>query len=257
MTTGVCKLTGTTGAFVRSHLLPEALTRSDRPSAGLAQFHSGRQPARRWTSWYDYRLVTKEGEVILAKLDDWAIKVLRQHKLVWSGWTDGAPPDLNAKTWGIREIEGIDPKLLRLFFLSLLWRAGATERTEFSEVTLPPTDLNLLGRMLVESNPQPLDFYPTTLLQLSTRGPTQNLVPLAGQKAVPNLDGTPPRIDPFFRFYFDGLVAHVHRQSAGETDQFGPMMVGAGLKLLLPTIPYEGSVQHNNLLHVLRETRWK
>lgn len=36
--------------------------------------------------------------------------------------------------WGIRKIEGIDGSRLRLFFISLLWRAAVSEMVEFREV---------------------------------------------------------------------------------------------------------------------------
>ncbi len=129
----------------------------------------GSRPTRRWTSWYDDELVVEEGEAILAKQDDWAIAALRKHRLVWSGWGSAtslpgnhAPP--SKKGLGLRIVSGIDPHKLRLFFLSLLWRAVATTRPEFAEVIVPAADLDTLRQLLVEGTPAPLEFYPTTLL---------------------------------------------------------------------------------------------
>lgn len=257
---GICKLTGKSGRYVRSHLIPLALTKPDTPGSPLIQFNSGSRPKRQWTSWFDGRLVTREGEDILSKLDSWAITILREKKLIWSGW--GSARSLPEKHtpivgtgWGIREVEGMDPIRLRLFYLSLLWRAAATNRPEFHEVTLPQADLEAIGRMLLEGVPGPLEFYPTTLIQLSTRGPSQNLVPLAEQKKIQNLPGLGYQTLPFFRFYFDGLIAHINRQTTGPIDQFRPGLVGEDVHLVLSTVTYESSFQRENLMTVLRESR--
>lgn len=108
--------------------------------------------------------------------------------------------------------------------------------------------------MLREGEPGSLEFYPTTLSQLSTRGLAQNIVPLAQEKRIPNLPGLGHRTVPIFRFYLDGLIAHVHRQATGPIDQFGPGLVGENDSLVLSTITYERSFQRENLMHVLRES---
>ncbi len=259
VTEGVCRLTGTRGRFVRSHLLPLALTRPDTPGMPLVQYNSGSHPTRRWTSWFDDRLVIREGEDILSDLDNWAIRILRQKKLLWSGWGAAASlqeeyTPIDGTPWGIRRVEGIDPRRLRLFFLSLLWRAAATSRPEFREVELPAEHVETIGRMLRDGEPGALEFYPTTLTQLSTRGLAQNIVPLAQQKKIPNLPGLGHRTMPFFRFYLDGLVAHVNRQVTGSIDQFRPGLVGEDDSLVLSTVTYEGSFQRENLMHVLHES---
>jgi hypothetical protein len=167
------------------------------------QLGSGRRPGKRWSSWYDEELVVQDGEDILSRLDNWAIVTLRAHRLVWSGW--GAetyvpvrrmPPKLGRLTY--RTVSGIDLQRLRLFFLILLWRAAATTRPEFAEIVLPAADLNKLGRMVIENNSKPVDFYPMALVQLSTRGPPHNLSPIAEQKPIPNLPGLGHQNRPFF-----------------------------------------------------------
>jgi hypothetical protein len=86
MAIGVCKLTGSTGELIRSHLIPRALTKPEELGAGLLQAGKGQRPVRRRSSWYDPELVTEEGERFLSALDDWAVEFLRAQKLVWSGW---------------------------------------------------------------------------------------------------------------------------------------------------------------------------
>ena len=157
---------------MQSHLLPKALTSAEGLGPGLIEMGNGRT-GRRSSSWYDPRLVTEAGERILAEYDNWAIQALRAQQLVWSGW--GPMQELSGHTpfgprIGVRKLTGVDWKKLRLFFLSLLWRAGATDRVEFREVTLPEPELEQLRLMLIHSNPYPLDFYPISLTQFSTIG---------------------------------------------------------------------------------------
>jgi hypothetical protein len=261
MVKGVCKLTGQYGKFIDAHLIPKALTRPEKKGSPFVQAGSGSRPNRRWSSWYDNRLVTQAGEDILTALDTWAITELRKHKLVWSGWgpmqsLSESHTQIPGTPWGIREIEGIDPQRLRLFFLSLLWRAAATEREEFSEVVLPHEDVERLRLMLLNNDPQPLSFYPTQLTQLSTLGIIHNHTPLLATKTIPAFFDRGGQQVPFFRFYFDGLIAHMHCQTDDATAEvsLGPLVVGADQKLAVPTVRFEESFQMTNLMQIMGET---
>ena len=253
---GVCKLTGAQGKFVKSHLIPKALTKPAIEGGHLIQSGHGRRPTRRWSSWYDCSLVVQAGEDILSALDTWAITELRRHKLVWSGWSKGDPA-LSAHehklipgtTWGIRQIEGLDPRRLRLFLLSLLWRAAASDLHEFSEIVLSAEELEQLRSMIVTGSPDPLSFYPVQLIQLSTLGPIHNLAPLAQTKVLPGFGDQPERTVPIYRSYLDGLIAHMHRPSPNDfhPDGLGPLNVGGESRLTVSTVTYEESFQHVNL----------
>ncbi len=261
MAMGVCKLTGETGDFVRSHLIPLAFTRPEQSGLPLMQLASGRRRSKRWSSWYDTRLVTQAGEAILARLDDWAISTLRHNKLVWSGWGSSQRLVTNDhyhfRRLGLsyREVNGIDTERLRLFLLSLLWRAAATEMPEFSEVSLDPADLQRLGQMLLNSDPGSLEFYPAALMQFSTLGIVHNMPPLFNNMSIPNLPGLGHRAYPIFRFYFDGLVVHFHCQTTGSIEWIRPSILGADSTLRITTRPYEGSWEQWNLAQVYLETK--
>jgi hypothetical protein len=69
---------------------------------------------------------------------------------------------------GFRNIVEIDRHTLRLFFLSLLWRSGASKRKEVAEIDVPSDDLEKLRLMLLNKNAGSLSFYPAVLVQLST-----------------------------------------------------------------------------------------
>jgi hypothetical protein len=261
--TGTCKLTLKEGSFVKAHLIPRALTTPAQKGMPFFQWKSGGTPKRRWSSWYDQNLVTRDGEDVLTGYDTWAITELRKQKVVWSSWGErrnlGSLHSAASGTpWGIRKVAGINPTKLRLFFLSLLWRAASTDLSEFAEVRLPQEDLEALRLLLLSRDPGPISFYPTTITQLSSIGNIHNHAPIAEIKVIPGLEPGEPTIEmPIFRFYFDGLIAHVHNHSSddGYTAALGSLIVGASEQLVFTTQTYEGSWQRDNLMTVMSESR--
>jgi len=256
---GFCTLTHRPGAFVKSHLLPEALTRSTVQGAPLVQYGEGRRPGQRWTSWYDAELVTRDGEDVLSALDTWAIAALRQHKLVWSGWGDATQlGDLHeaiAGSFGARQLIGLDTARLRLFFLSLLWRAAASTRAEFAAITLPADDLEALRRIVLGREAPAPDFYPVQLVQLSTRGVMHNQTPYPDVRWLPDVEDPsgPGTYVPIYRFYLDGLIAHIHRARLpiDRLAHLGDLVLGASPSVQVPTVTFADSLQAREMRSLL------
>lgn len=258
---GRCALTHEEGEYIKSHLIPKALTRPSASGRPLIQIQSGKNAIRRWDSWFDDRLVILKGENYLTDLDTWAIKTMRMHKMVWSGW--GAADSLHGhfqalpgSPWGIRRIKGIDTLKLRLFFLSLLWRAAATSLPEFAEVDMPEDDLEVLRTMLLASQALPISFYPISLTQLSTKGFIHNMPPMADYKKIPSLiPGLRHRLERMYRFYFDGLIAHISLPDGScNYQKEGSLVLGATRDVVLSTVSYESSFQKENFDTVLSES---
>jgi hypothetical protein len=105
--------------------------------------------------------------------------------------------------------EGVDCVRLRLFFLSLLWRAAATSLFEFNSVSMSANELTQLREMVLHGEVKPYHFYPVTLAQLSTRifpHNTSRLIkrqPMVDSNTGELVDGALREID-HYRFYFDG-----------------------------------------------------
>jgi hypothetical protein len=256
---GVCKLVKKNGVFVDSHIIPKALTKPSQKGAPLVQHGIGLRPKRRWSSWFDPMLVTNEGEKILAELDTWAIREFRKHKLVWSSWGgSNSLGDLHTpiedSPWGIRKIGGIDPIKIRLFFLSLLWRAAQTSLHEFKEINIPAEDIERIRKMLCGESLEPISFYPIQLTQLSTIGVIHNYTPISDLKVIKGIGGSKDIAIPIYRFYFDGLIAHFHLQSSdsGLTSRLGNLIVGAEKSLILTTQTYDFSLQKEHFTEIIR-----
>lgn len=258
MAEGQCKLTGARGRLVKAHIIPEALTRPAIRGAPLIQSGQGSRPIRRWTSWYDDQIVVREGEDILAKYDAAAIKELRRLKLVWSSWgpmTSLTAPDhspIPMTAYGIRKISGADTKILRLFFLSMLWRAGVSRRDEFKEIALTDGELSSLRRMVLEGDEGSPHYFPIMLTQLSTMGQVHNQAPLFQEKSVSEIGEFRGAKVPMFRFYVEGLIAHIHRTN-GEDSSPGALALGGGEDLMVSTVTFENSWQRENLQLLINE----
>jgi hypothetical protein len=255
VTHGRCKLTRVAGKFIASHIVPQALTEGAWNDQPLQQRAPNGRIIKRWTSWNDTELVIQEGEDILQELDDWAIKFFRERKLIWSSWetmTLEVPDhDLVYEGRGLRKLADVDGVRLRQFFLSLLWRAAATNLPEFGAVSLPEDDLEKLRLMVLHGDVKPLHFYPIALTQLSTRNWPHNFAAQRITKNEPVPDptsgeliyGAVRQIDSY-RFYFDGLVAHFDIDvSAEHVSERAPLYVGAADELAVLTVPSEGSRQ--------------
>lgn len=261
MREGLCKLTGKNGPYVKSHIIPAALTQPEAKGAPLVQYGSGHRPLRRWSSWYDSCLVTETGEKILSDYDDWGIAELRRHKLIWSSWdpmmklTTSDHFSINIPSWGLRKLKITDPARFRLFFLSILWRAAATNLKEFDEVELDQNALCRMGEMVKTGTAEPLEFFPVQLIQISTAGKHHNHSPIADEKIFPGFENIREHRVPFFRFYFDGLIVHFDRRNSTEEKVIGsgPLFVGAEQELAVPTVVFEDSFQRENLDGIVSE----
>ncbi len=258
MAIGKCLLTGATGTFVKSHLTPQAFTAPAFPGAFFVTAGNRVRPTRTFTSWYDKKIVTRNGEDILAELDSYAIATLRCHKLVWSGWDEKEflDPDLHkmfSDTQGIRKVLFEDVQKIRLFFLSLLWRWAVSGLPAAAEINLPIGQQQQLRDMILASDAGDPGFFPVAFVQLSTRGEPQNMAPIATSKDVYDFESETKEAVPFFRFYFDGLVIHIGFPS--DVTALGDLVLGAEKHHTFPTVAYDGSSQMQNLNYVKQDAK--
>lgn len=219
---GTCALTGKSGQFVKSHLIPRALTRLSRNGEKYIQSGIGESMRRVSDSWYDLKLVVKEGEDILSAIDDVGIRQLRENHLVWSGWgqheslRDVLGWDSDSPMRSLRLQNSGD---LRLFFLSLLWRAGASRLPDFKDVTLTPEEIEDLRQRVFKRDPGAQADYPIVLHQISTRGAHHNRTPLLEETTM-EVEGEPEYRIVYVRFYFEGLVARIYLGSRTNIPTF-------------------------------------
>jgi len=243
---GVCKLTGQHGLYVKSHIIPAPLTRLPTNGKKIVEAGIGRGVKSRFVSWYDNELVTRVGEDILEEIDTSAIEVLREHKLVWSSWgaeNELKTDDLLTSTGesALRLVQIQRAKELHIFFLSLLWRSAASSRPEFSDVKLPADTVEDLRQRVLLKDPGAFSDFPVQLFQIISKGTLHNRTPLLERTVVQLEPGETWEIE-YVRFYFDGLVARVHTsRDANVDDRYLGTCLRSDERTIVFTHPFDAS----------------
>lgn len=255
---GCCALTGSHGKFVKCHILPQAFTRPNTKGEALYQSSRGNGERRRWSSWYDKQLVTREGEDFLSDIDDVAIKLLRKHQLVWSGWIIFRPHfekiALSLPDHGYRTVKIADASSIIRFALSVAWRASASTLPDMAEAKLETEQEQrlkdfVLGKPIVGASP-----FPVSLTQISTLGMIHNQTPGVHDKKVFDPESDDDQFLKIMRIYIDGLVLHVHLSHIPQEQVAdNPIYLGSSDHALITSVTYEASFQYENMLHLMRE----
>ncbi|MBN9421505.1 MAG: hypothetical protein J0I91_03485 [Candidatus Accumulibacter sp.] len=258
---GLCRLTGMRGRFVASHILPRALTVLSRSGEKVREASLGARPRWRPATWYDDRLVIKEGEDILREIDTPAIEELRKHKLVWSSFKCDAPffpEDLTPLGEGtnLREICLGSADKLRMFFLSIVWRAAASSRPEFVNVQLTEEILEDLRQRVLAQDAGNVWDYPIVLDQLITRGAALNRTPIMENMDLA-VNGIKDHVSVVsVRIYLDGLVAKVILAKGLDLDRSaGGLFLGALDKSVILARPFEQSRTKDDMIEVISDNQ--
>ncbi|MGX5848317.1 hypothetical protein ACWGTO_14700 [Mesorhizobium sp. PL10] len=239
---------------MKSHLLPRAFVDKNLDKVARIELgERGKRPSLRYTGWYDEALVTADGEKILAKYDNDAAAILLKLGICWRAFPINDKVEQFALGDGLGtkllRVKGQNSESLRLFFLSLLWRAVFTEHKGFGEIRLDVLSRNKLTKIVRGDIKGDIADFPVALLLLTTKGQPQNQTPLRSTIQMRSMfNGAFPDV-PIFRFFLDGLVAHVGRKKLDRQllDNWGPRVLGASDDLMLIGRPYEGSFQEMNL----------
>ncbi|EKM0371299.1 hypothetical protein ACN6UN_000197 [Cronobacter turicensis] len=261
---GLCKLTLKKGRYVDSHILPRALTLIGANGERTIQAELNGPTRRRFQGWYDNQLVIDKGESILSDIDNKAIKLLRKNHLVWSGWPSVADrlPCPNEQLLKLdekedypnqfRRIEGVNFLPLKVFFLSILWRAAASTREDMKDISLPDDMLEKLRLATLNQDPLNLEDFPVLLFQHGTRGIPHNRTPIIEKHSFHLVPPFQMLEYTVCRIYMDGLVAHVVLDADDMfIENLATFILGAEKYLFLSVQPFEASRALDNLKEVL------
>ncbi len=144
----VCKLTGKSGKGVKAHVLPMAFYELPQQEEGplkLVTNTPGIYPKRAPIGIYDQNMVTRDGEERFGPWDDYACQILLQRFKEFIPITDG-------QQIGAWRLPDVDYSLMKLFALSVLWRAHASTHPAFAKVDLGAYEPRI-RRLLLEKDP--------------------------------------------------------------------------------------------------------
>ncbi len=151
MSIGICKFCGSKTKLVKSHIIPKAMywelnDSQNRPSKLLSPF-DGEFEKRYPYGFYDYFLCD-EHEKQFNDWDTYACTLLRdsQPKVMNNGWV----------------FDEVDYTKIKLFFISMLWRAHIASNDFFEKIRLGPHE-NRLKNLITQENPSNPDDYAVVL----------------------------------------------------------------------------------------------
>ncbi len=129
-----CKLTGFHGKAIKSHVVPRAFYKLPEQNAGPLKLETnapGVYPKKMPIGIYDQSIVTREGEDIFGPWDNYASRTLLQHFDKFEPIRDEG----EVLAWRLPDV---NYRHMKLFALSVLWRADASSHPVFAKVNLGP-----------------------------------------------------------------------------------------------------------------------
>lgn len=149
-----CKLTGGKGKPIKAHIIPKAFFELPPQTEGACKLlsnTSGTFPKKVPAGIYDSTLVTQEGEDIFDAGDNYASQLLLSNTIVF----DEIAKQGRLAGW---QLATYNYSLLKIFALSILWRAHASSHPAFSKVQLGPHE-PIIRNLLLTNNAGEPDQY--------------------------------------------------------------------------------------------------
>ncbi|MET0049372.1 MAG: hypothetical protein ABW066_16470 [Sedimenticola sp.] len=153
-----CKLTGNDGSGIRAHIIPKsfyAINPEEKLPVKLITNTEGHYSQKCPVGVYDTTIVTEEGERVFTEWDHYASELLLENKAAFE------PIARNGDIAGF-QIPKYDYIKLKLFFLSVLWRASVSSQPFFRRVDLGPHEVTI-RKALLDGDPGDSDWYAVCL----------------------------------------------------------------------------------------------
>lgn len=214
-----CQLTGAKGKGIKAHIVPRAFYELPPQDEGPLQLMSnvaGTFPKKLPVGIYDDSLATIEGEKILGSWDDYAVKILIE------GWGNFQEIQSNGEllAW---QLPDYDYSLLKLFALSVLWRAHCSKHAAFAKVQLGPHE-KVIRQMLLGNDPGDPERYSVNIV----RWKTQDFGPVFMDPFSEKYKGVN-----YYRIYCGRYVLYVKVDKRSTIDEFSEFQLGYRRQLFL------------------------
>lgn len=238
-----CKLCGQDKPLVNAHIIPESMYPFEgTPRQPLQVVASEKRGMRRQSpkGEYDPNLVCAGCEARFGPWDDYAARLLRRK-----------PQDkdylVGNKCEGAYQVQTYSYEKLKLFFISLLWRASETQRLAFSEVNVGPKYTKRIAEMICQSNPGDAEEFATFLIRYTH--------PRDAHKAV--MTPQKQRWDGifFYRFYLGGYMAGVKVDKRSAPPPYSRFVLRPGKPLLICVMPFQKTAEYREMVRTLRRER--
>lgn len=154
----ICKLCGEERKLVKAHIIPEGFFRPLRLGSTAPEIHSNTKgvfPKKSPIGVYDKKILCEKCDKYIGLWDDYAHKLLIQNFsekfALYKGSTKVA-----------YKINAYDYKKLKLFFLSILWRASISSQPFYKRIEIGPHE-QILKEMIINGDPGNPYYYAVSL----------------------------------------------------------------------------------------------
>ena len=223
------------GQGKKAHIVPEAffrLARGDDPHLADMSIFADRRVKRSAIGPYDTELVCSSCEDTFGPFDDYGAKLLL-HDLVTKGERIVTP---NRRQSIFFRYRGLDYRLLRLFALSLLWRAAASVHDDYHQVRLPPDRLERLGRMIRDGDPGTPDVYASRFGRWDYGAGEDPLLPIMMNPAYSRLAGFG-----YVRFYLGPAFLDIKTDVRPWPFPLPLIAIRPGCDVFMPSLKFDES----------------
>ena len=190
-----CKLCGDDKRLIKAHIIPEGFFRRQRQgkeSLELITNKAGEYNKKTPIGVYDQTIVCKDCENIWGEWDDYAQKLLAEE-----------PLNGQARYHGGQKIaymvKDFDYTKLKLFFISILWRASVSSHQFFSRISLGSFE-KIARDFIANNNPGKSEDFSVTLSKFCH--------PLGKQCIMDPYQYKNSGVN-YYRFYLAGYIADI------------------------------------------------
>lgn len=211
--------------LIKAHIIPEAFFRRIRGEQNSLRLISNKEnefPKKAPIGVYDCNILCSECEKIFGAWDNYAQDFLKS-----------IPPNSSPIIHGNKEVgyevHKYNYDLLKLFFISLLWRAGISKHSFYAKVNLGPYEA-LLKKHIAQENPGTGDEFAVTLSKFN-------------HHLVPFFDPHPEKFEAinYYRFYLGTYVAYIKIDKRQPPKFHSEVMMKPQAPLLIIGRELEGS----------------
>lgn len=217
--------------FVDSHIISESIhhlsTQSDTPHKSKVISNDGETyPKKSPIGVYD-QFVCTDCEKLFGKWDEYAFEFFKKvYELEFEETTQGI------------EFSGYDYQKLKLFFISLLWRADASiNQPMYNKVNVGDKHRSALVDMIRENNPGDWQDYAVFMDRYKSKRPAASIIRSPSKAKMP--DGTR-----FYIFYLAGFKVYIKCDKRYIPLSLRSYYLREDGKMLIPLIILEESEEH-------------
>jgi hypothetical protein len=239
MESPVCKMCGHRSDFVKAHILPQSFyPERDRNKDRLSVLSSHPSERKRHsrTGIYDTRLVCAGCEQLFDPLDNYAAKLLIEGVSAFRTVNHDRQPLAY-------QVDSYDHPKLKLFCLSLLWRAAASGQPEFASVNLGPYLLPLTD-MIRRGDPGNVDTFSTILCRFSDIEGWQSGVISPVRRRYEGIT--------FYSFVATAYVFHIKVDHQSVRDPLRALVIRSDAPLLILAQEFRDSTEFRTMLQLVK-----